>query len=377
MTALSIAETPHKLDPERILRRTVSSSQTGHCVDCDSWSHDFSQFRVFLLLRMPKETITKKCNAERIWDGEYEFYFEVIYHCDYLPESLLPYRRSFEKCEMEFAGDKFQCWRFAHGCQLNEYQLQRRRRLIDGEVTAKRKSTTMGKYPEYRPLKATGCSIVSVAELAAAVSRQSCLVYLGAGISADRMMYNADINEAIGRKPDAEVDDQVIGVVSCDRGRNNVASVYSQGLFIPLVHDTTPTLAHQALSELVLAKGWPVVTTNSDLLLEHAGASAVQVGGAKASVEDICSPESLQPFTMLMCVGVGGDHRHVVKRFRTHCPGCPVVALVRGNVGEYLLPGDLVLEGDVQETLPLLTRSLLGEDGANKPSAHSAVPGQD
>jgi len=243
---------------------------------------------------------------------------------------------------------------------LDEKDLKRRQLLIDGEVAAKRLSVMSGKVAHYSPLSAMGCSLVSVAELATLVKEHRCLVYMGAGISACRMMYNADLIAAVGREPDAQVDDQVIGVVSGDEGRNAVASAYSKGLWLPIVHETIPTAAHWALAELVRAKNWPVVTTNSDLLLDHAGASALKAGTFLAALQD--APQMLQPFSMLLCVGVGGDHRHVVKSFRERCPGRPVAAMFIGDVGNYLFPGDLVLAEDVQQSLPALARLVL--DGA-------------
>ena len=328
-------------------------------MDCDCWSSDFSQFRVFLLLRRPAETAGKQCSPQEVWDGKYEFYFEVVYCSSCLPDALLPYQQYFEKRTLTIAGEEFAGWRFTDGYDLDERQLLRRQKLIDGEVVAKRTAVVLGKGAVYKPLAHTYPRI-SIAELAATFQEESwsCLVYMGAGISAGRMMYNADINKAIGRIPDTEVDEQVITVISGEQGRNNVAAVYSKGVFLPFVDDSTPTAAHEALAELVLAKSWPVITTNSDLLLEHAGASAVKVGGMSSSVEDVCSAENLRKFRTLLCIGVGGDHRHVVKRYREHGDG-QVVVLVRGDVSDYILPCDRILEGDVQETLPMLTRAVL------------------
>eukprot|EP00971_Amphidinium_carterae_P238893 4742161-Amphidinium_carterae.1 len=106
---------------------------------------------------------------------------------------------------------------------------------------------------------------------------EKCLVYMGAGISAGQLMYQDRMNEKIGRRPDTAVDDHVLGVVGSQSGRDRFASVLTDGLLHPLAFNTTPTAAHAALAQIVLAKGWPVVTTNSDVLLECAGATAMDV----------------------------------------------------------------------------------------------------
>jgi hypothetical protein len=116
------------------------------------------------------------------------------------------------------------------------------------------------------------------------------------------------------------------------------------------VTNIPPTPGHIRLVEMSKKLDIPIFTTNSDLLLQVAGTQPVNGNALSATLEN-------QPLDYIFCFAVG--ETSWVERFRKNNPSCIVIAFDMNDTVAYLRENDLVVLGDVQQTIEELASFVL------------------
>ena len=208
-----------------------------------------------------------------------------------------------------------------------------------------------------------------LARLSSPAVDRGVVVMCGAGISAGVVRSGVAISAALQEREGLPVDGVVRRICGVGdfghpplRGVLELATVWDDGFFGPMersaTRDTAPSRAHVAVARLCHTLGWPVFTSNSDGLLEVAGVAACKVRHDR-EVHRFFHSLNLGSVRLVVCVGVGADHRGLLKEMRAHAPDVRVISFLKGDCEGYLRAGDVLVEGDVQETVPQFADAVL------------------
>eukprot|EP00927_Polykrikos_kofoidii_P079345 TRINITY_DN76129_c0_g1_i1.p1 TRINITY_DN76129_c0_g1~~TRINITY_DN76129_c0_g1_i1.p1 ORF type:complete len:428 (-),score=75.28 TRINITY_DN76129_c0_g1_i1:53-1303(-) len=360
-----------------VLQELAYMSRKGRVVEASTLNEDGSEFRVSLAMRRPLQTETRvDDDAAAMWDGAHEWYYEVIYRVDALPSELAelgpPASESsvegfvatwaaahFQRLELKILGEMVWCFVLSRGYDLTTFaeqcdEVRRRQFLIDMECGVMKAKLRGGPVVAPVALQDIDCRRASVTNFADMMARQpGGVLYVGSGVSGDSIVLGNAMERLLQVDKTVAVDDFTRNVLKVgDEGIDHIASVLTSNLLQPLM-STQPSDAHMAIAALSRAERWPVVTTNSDTLLEHAGVEPSRLV-THAQVEAVLSAHALRDRSVLICIGVGDDHKAIISRFRQLRPDGIVAAFVLGTIKPYLSPADWLVEGDVQLTLPKL-----------------------
>eukprot|EP00755_Sulcionema_specki_P036645 Sspe_Gene.107346::Locus_85452_Transcript_2_3_Confidence_0.333_Length_1430::g.107346::m.107346 len=351
---------------------------------------DFSEFRALLVMRTPRYD-----PPDKISTGPFDWYFEVIYRAEKLPQELSDEERGvFEEVTLNMnhmfstktrseEDIDVKAFVFSWGTLDERPSLEggtlknRRRNHIASEYQLAKEKALLRRGQESNIKNDTGRSFTvddafaqnhpmsmaspaDVAKLLHGCAPASVVFYVGAGISREAgFRSGVELCHELGEDLTQDVDGMVRLILRRDPTAYERIQACSSSLFVPMVENVTPTPAHKMLAKVALDRRWPILTTNSDLLCHAAGVKP-NILSSMTAVDAMWTREAIAQTQALVIVGVGDDHRSVVSRYREMHPDGKVIVFVMGTVHNYLNPDtDLVVPGDVQHTFTQMVQCLL------------------
>lgn len=121
-----------------------------------------------------------------------------------------------------------------------------------------------------------------------------------------------------------------------------------------------PTPAHYAVKNIVLLKNWQLLTENVDSLHQRSGVEVLGNTSGKMNFDWLMNnikPEHLKQIDFVVTCGLNSDGLGFLASYKKYNPKGKIIAmnLVQPN---YLGSDDILVAGDLQETLPDLFEGL-------------------
>ena len=202
----------------------------------------------------------------------------------------------------------------------------------------------------YKSRTNPGLPVVSGLESCAEmIGRKRVLFYAGAGISSCVLPTNLEAHRRGGYVPHAEYDQFIVDLLrepECML-RNGFMTNFSR----LLISNPEPSAAHVALRDLAHLSDAAIVTTNTDPYFQKSGIKPYVLW--EENFRRDWTEEVAKQVDLVVVVGCSEDSVGFLGMYRHFNPAGQIVAM---NVTKppYLGEGDLLLKGDVQETLPAL-----------------------
>jgi NAD-dependent SIR2 family protein deacetylase len=208
-------------------------------------------------------------------------------------------------------------------------------------------------------------------ECAELIKNKRFLFYTGSGISFDAgISTGAQLKNESGYDKTKMVDQFVKNVLTNPQAIINVHKKFEESFKY-----AQPTRAHIAISDIALRYNSHIITSNKDKLHEQTGIKAWDVmRGAygapwlgKRPIPESgnfvylkANPQWLKDIDFVICVGMSGDVIGFLAWYKKHNPNGIIIAINKSEL-PYLGNEDYLIQGDIQEILPALARSLLVE----------------
>lgn len=194
---------------------------------------------------------------------------------------------------------------------------------------------------------------ITVEQLAKLITENRVLFYTGAGISASIIPDMKTLEEMIGFIQDRRRLDSIKTIVNIVSMPQATAANFAS--FICSTVEASPTPAHRVLSSLCTYAKTSVLSENIDLLQEAAGIKPLFAGNK--STHNLCTAENLKQIDLLICIGLSHDDRGFIGQYKQHNQQGRIVAL-DFKAPDYLDNQDMLLQGDIQQNLPLVWDSI-------------------
>lgn len=194
---------------------------------------------------------------------------------------------------------------------------------------------------------------LTIETLAEEMKEKKVVFYTGAGISkASNIPDLKELMKEMGIDIDKDEDEFLVESVAEPRALLDKWAAIKKKMA-----ECPPTRAHEAMTNIAESLDIPILTENVDILHERAGAAAYHVNEGWM-VEDIKSAD-LQQVDMIVTVGLGRDDNNFLAEYKDKNPTGIIVAINEEQPG-YLGDGDKLIDGDLQELVPMLEKVLLG-----------------
>lgn len=191
--------------------------------------------------------------------------------------------------------------------------------------------------------------LITIEELAHHITQKRVLFYTGAGISASAVPSMQKLEYMIGFVRDGRRPNGVKTITTMISHPETVAQNFA--CFVQTAINAPPTPAHRALTLLAQYAKTTILTENIDLLHQAAGVEPLFAGTQKA--HNACTIQNLTEIDLCICVGLSHDDRGFIAQYKHYNPQAKIVALDYIKP-DYLDSHDMLLQGDVQVSLPLL-----------------------
>jgi NAD-dependent deacetylase len=212
----------------------------------------------------------------------------------------------------------------------------------------------MGIVHPPRVLKNQSPRVAIISEIIACIRNKHCIFYTGAGISAGvvptmtELMKNLQIEESQSKESLLSTLQDVL--------KNPDAYIQPMEDFYQPCLYGTPTLAHIALRDIVHQKKWGLLTENLDLLHQRSGINPLHHDGTNWLKSNV-SIADLKKIDYVITGGLAGDESGFLGWYKTTHPEGTIIA-INLQQPNYLDEKDLLVIGDVQSLLPLLSEGL-------------------
>ncbi len=205
----------------------------------------------------------------------------------------------------------------------------------------------------------------SITDCADFISQNKVLLYVGAGISAGTLPTNQAVFEAANYTPHASYDPFIKTLL------NNPEQLIEKGFMFDwsthLTNNPLPSPAHHAVIELAQLLGCQITTSNSDPYLQKGKFPPYSVWNEDFRKD--WDSETAKKITAIITIGCGDDAVGFLGMYSDYNPEGRIIALNLESPA-YLGKNDLLVEGDVQETLPALLKLIkLSRQDAPEPAS--------
>ena len=202
----------------------------------------------------------------------------------------------------------------------------------------------------------------SVTDCADFISQNKVLLYVGAGISAGTLPTNKAVFKTASYTPHASYDPFIETLL------NNPEQLIEKGFMFDwsthLTNNPSPSPAHNAIIELAQLTKNQLVTTNSDPYLEKGGLKPYSLW--RENFREHWNPETIKKIKFIITIGCAEDAVGFLGMYTRYNPEGRIIAL-NLETPAYLGENDLLVKGDVQETLPALLMLTKYTQDAPKP----------
>jgi NAD-dependent SIR2 family protein deacetylase len=214
----------------------------------------------------------------------------------------------------------------------------------------------------YEPLDYSSQRVICLSESITSIARKlrgkQSVIYTGAGISASAvptlsaLMQSLDLVSFRGSQ---KVADLVIKVL-------NEPQQFLEPMmkFFQACYQGMPTKAHLAIRDICLLKNWGLLTENLDLLHQKTGIAPLAPENENWLANNI-KPEDLKKLDYILVIGQSRDNSGFLGWYRYHNPDGIIIGFDKQQPS-YLGQQDILVEGDVQETIPELFALLKAND---------------
>jgi len=223
--------------------------------------------------------------------------------------------------------------------------------IVQTEQPAERETDSLNYYigtPHHAPSNTP--KNISREDLASIIKDKKVLFYTGAGISALTVPSMSQLESMLGFVYDKNKLNPINTIGNIISEPHRIANQFIE--FIHTCAKALPTEAHKALTLICMDTKSSIITENIDLLHEAAGIKPNST--ACKEVHKWSSAENLQKIDMLICIGLSYDDRGFIGKYKA-CNQNGIVVALDLIKPRYLDHNDLVLLGDVQTNLPLLS----------------------
>lgn len=247
---------------------------------------------------------------------------------DVLPGELTVAERSlFSTYEIEYQGTKKRVFEYIIGYPKHEFPP-----LLDDDEN-------MPEMPQYA--EGTSFKVMTPKELACFMKKKNFFFLTGAGISLEGGVHTlSSLYKEIEYVPHAQVDGFVKTAL------NSPELLVEKILkFYAAARDNPPTPAHNKITELALAKGTQVVTSNFDRLHHRTGILPYRTMGR--DVKKDLKEDWLCEVDGIITVGLGRESKHILGSFKKINPNGVIIA-INETRPSYIGPNDYLIQGDLQ-----------------------------
>lgn len=202
---------------------------------------------------------------------------------------------------------------------------------------------------------------MSVPQIAKLINDKNVVFYTGAGISALVVPDVSKLNKQFGvafYDRNLKQDDAVTLIHKILKEPEKFSKIIDN--FYKACLYSTPTSAHYAMKNIALLKSWQLLTENVDLLHQRSGIEVLGNTGGKMNFDWLMNnikPEHLRQIDFIVTCGLNSGTVGFLALYKKHNPKGKIIAmnLVQPN---YLEDDDILVAGDLQETLPDLFENL-------------------
>lgn len=213
---------------------------------------------------------------------------------------------------------------------------------------------SMGIVHAPRILEKQTPQIATLPEITKLINDKQCIFYTGAGISAGVVPAMAQLMEKLQL---VNLKERGRFVMILQRAIKDSSSyVRPMDEFYKACLYGKPTLAHNAIRDIVLKKEWGLITENLDLLHQRSGIKPLHHDGSNWLKSNI-SEEDLTKVDYVITVGLASDESGFLGWYKAANPKGTIIA-INLQQPNYLGGEDFLLTGDVQQLLPLLREEL-------------------
>ncbi|BAP00497.1 putative transposase [Wolbachia endosymbiont of Cimex lectularius] len=202
---------------------------------------------------------------------------------------------------------------------------------------------------------------ISVPQVVKLINDKNVVFYTGAGISALVVPDVSELNKQFGvafYDRNLKQDDAIALIHKILKEPEKFAKIIDN--FYKACLYGIPTSAHYAVKNIALLKNWQLLTENVDLLHQRSGIEVLGNTGGKMNFDWLMNnikPEHLRQIDFIVTCGLNSDTVGFLALYKKHNPKGKIIAmnLVQPN---YLGDDDILVAGDLQETLPDLFENL-------------------
>lgn len=259
------------------------------------------------------------------------------------PEELASFKEKFVLSTSQGKG----IWTFTHGAQ------EREKSPLSME-TQPSLEEMMGMVHTPRLLENQHPRVVTLPEIAETIRDKQCVFYTGAGISASVVPTMAQLMKSL-RLEESQNKGPFLQTLQ-DALKNPDVYIQPMENFYKSCLYGTPTPAHLAIRDIVQHKKWGLLTENLDLLHQRSGIKPLHHDGShwlKSNVREA----DLQKIDYVITVGLASDESGFLGWYKTLHPRGTIIA-INLEQPKYLDDKDLLVIGDLQKLLPLLSEKL-------------------
>lgn len=191
---------------------------------------------------------------------------------------------------------------------------------------------------------------MNVADLAGYLEDKKAVFYTGAGLSRESVSAMKEMCEELGIDGDSDIDDFArLAVREPEKLLERMQGVRDK------MSGSQPTRGHRALAEIARKLRCQILTENIDLLHERSGVRPVHV--SKEEINLKVQSWMLRQVDAVITVGLSVDDRGLLALYKHYNPKGKIIA-INMKWPEYLRKGDALVEGDAQEVLVELQKTI-------------------
>lgn len=191
---------------------------------------------------------------------------------------------------------------------------------------------------------------LNAADLAEYLEDKKAVFYTGAGLSRENVPAMKEMCGELGIDGDSDIDDFARLAV-----REPGKLLARMKVVRDKMSGSQPTRGHKALAEVAKKLQCQILTENIDLLHERSGVRPVHV--SKEEINARVQPWMLRQVDAVITVGLSADDRGLLALYKHYNPKGRIIA-INTQRPEYLGKGDALVEGDAQEVLVELEKSI-------------------